>query len=533
MSTRSRRSVLLVAIGIGLTGVAAAPPARAQSPDAVLATADLKSVADAFVSSAQPDRNFGGENRLWVGDRPGYGATRTAVRWDHTDLDKDRAVTDAEVRLYLSQAGPSGDPGRDIVLFRIDGGWDEGNIAWNRWPSVRSDRLAVTRVGGGSGWQSFRSAELTKRVKAWRLPGWQRAHTANRGLYVQGYETAGSNRGFDAREGSNDPILRLTHVDDVKPPTSALEPLPLYHTTPDRDQPGSSRIALEWDYDDPEPATGVEFFRIYAQLAQGDWQLVADKVERTDATVLGINGGRYKFAIYAVDQAGNIEVPGPAEAETLVDLTPPYVSIEALPEWSGAAIQVAWSGKDYPEGPGLEPSGIATYDAFYAIDGGPWLTLALGTTARTAVLDAPYDGATYTFMARASDRAGNFQPIGEAQTVTRIDRRPPTVTMQRIAGGEDGLFTVRWEGDDHGGSGVTTYDVQYRVDSGPWMNWVLATRDLERIFQGERPHFYAFRARARDAAGNEAPWPAEPLLRVAIVGPGDLPNTVQLPWAAR
>ena len=31
----------------------------------------------------------------------------------------------------------------------------------------------------------------------------------------------------------------------------------------------------------------------------------------------------------------------------------------------------------------------------------------------------------------------------------------------------------------------------------------------------------------------ESAWPTQPLLYVAVVGPGDLPNTVNLPWAAR
>lgn len=524
----------LAVVFIAALGLAAASvPVRAADPDIVLATADLKSNADAWVSSARPDQNFGGDSRLWVGDRPGYGATRSVVRWDMSDLAKDRAVTEAETRLHLSDAAPAADPGRDIVLFRIEGGWEEGSVSWNRWPSTRSDRVAITRIGTGSGWQAFRSAELTRLVKAWRLPSWQKARVVNRGLYVQGYETAGSNRGFDAREASNDPILRLTHVEDVKPPTSRLKALPPYHVKPDGDHPTSSPIELEWDYDDPEPATGVAYFRIYSQLAQDEWMLVADKVERTDATVLGINGGRYRFAVYAVDQADNVEVPGPAEAETLVDLTPPYVTVEAMPEWSGTGIQVAWSGKDYPEGPGLEPSGLAKYDVFYAIEGGAWAPLLLGTTERSTVLRDAFDGLTYTFMARAIDRAGNFQPIGDTQATTRIDSRPPTVTMERVAGSGEGLFTVRWNGDDHGGSGVTTYDVQYKEDGGPWRDWVMSTRDRERLFQGERPHFYSFRARARDAAGNEGPWPTASLLTVAVVGPGDLPNVIALPRAER
>lgn len=510
-----------------------ATTARAADPDVVLETAELRPEADAFVSSAQPDRNYGGDSRLWVGQRAGYGAVRSVVRWRMRDLDLARAVTEAEVRLNAAEAGPSGDPGRDIVLFRIDGSWDEGDIAWSRWPSIGGGRVATARLGTGTGWQSFRSDDLTKLVKGWRLPSWHRGHHSNRGLFVQGFEADGSYRAFGSRESGSKPELRLTHVADVKPPTSTLHPIPPYHTTPDRDQPGSSRIELSWTYGDPEPATGVRFFRVYAQQGSGDWRLVADNVERTDAHMLGVNGGRFRFAVYAVDHANNVELPGPAEVETLVDLTPPLVSVDPLPAWSGRRIQVTWSGKDFPEGDGLEPSGLATYDVFYAIEGGAWAPLLLGTTARSAVVEDAFDGLSYSFRARAIDRAGNMQPVDGAQAVTRVDARPPAVAMSRVTGIEQGIFTVRWEGDDHGGSGVATYDVQYRVDGGPWRDWVVGTRDLERIFQGERPRFYDFRARARDVAGNEGPWPAEPLLRVAVVGPGDLPHVVDLPWAGR
>jgi hypothetical protein len=63
-------------------------------------------------------------------------------------------------------------------------------------------------------------------------------------------------------------------------------------------------------------------------------------------------------------------------------------------------------------------------------------------------------------------------------------------------------FTVSWDGNDGSGSGIATYDVQYRAGSAAWINWLLGTTQETASFSGNASGTYSFRVRARDKAGN-------------------------------
>jgi hypothetical protein len=64
-------------------------------------------------------------------------------------------------------------------------------------------------------------------------------------------------------------------------------------------------------------------------------------------------------------------------------------------------------------------------------------------------------------------------------------------------------FTVSWTGDDHDGSGIVSYDVQYRVDGGEWFDWLTdVPHESSEFTGGENGRMYEFRARGEDRAGN-------------------------------
>lgn len=77
---------------------------------------------------------------------------------------------------------------------------------------------------------------------------------------------------------------------------------------------------------------------------------------------------------------------------------------------------------------------------------------------------------------------------------------------------------VRWAGkDDPKGSGLASYDVQYRIiPQGSWTDWKSATADLQATFEGLDGYTYGFRSRARDAAGNVEAWSEEPDAYTAV-----------------
>lgn len=84
-----------------------------------------------------------------------------------------------------------------------------------------------------------------------------------------------------------------------------------------------------------------------------------------------------------------------------------------------------------------------------------------------------------------------------------IDRTPPAarVTPLTAVSGQN-VFLVRWTASDDV-SGVDCTNVQVRDGAGGgWADWFGCTKLGFALFQGQDGHTYAFRARARDVAGN-------------------------------
>lgn len=83
------------------------------------------------------------------------------------------------------------------------------------------------------------------------------------------------------------------------------------------------------------------------------------------------------------------------------------------------------------------------------------------------------------------------------------DTETPVVTVDSLPAFEGRDFTVSWSGKDPGGSGIASYDVQYRVEGGDWADWLVDVTFSSAVFAaGQNGKFYEFRARGEDRAGN-------------------------------
>ncbi|MBV9291038.1 MAG: hypothetical protein JO222_01215, partial [Frankiales bacterium] len=76
---------------------------------------------------------------------------------------------------------------------------------------------------------------------------------------------------------------------------------------------------------------------------------------------------------------------------------------------------------------------------------------------------------------------------------------------------------VHWHATDDN-TGVASYDVQRRTDSGHWKSWHRRTSARSAAWQGKRQHRYCFRARARDHAGNVGSYSAPTCVRIPAHG---------------
>ncbi len=71
-------------------------------------------------------------------------------------------------------------------------------------------------------------------------------------------------------------------------------------------------------------------------------------------------------------------------------------------------------------------------------------------------------------------------------------------------------FTVRWCGIDGAtGTGILNYDVQYRINGGEWVDWLVDTTSTSAGFNGTSGNRFDFRVRATDNAGNVGAYTAD------------------------
>lgn len=198
------------------------------------------------------------------------------------------------------------------------------------------------------------------------------------------------------------------------------------------------------------------------------------------------------------------------------DNTPPFASVNPLPTWSRDTFQVSWSGQDNPGG-----SGIAFYDVQYRVNGGNWNDWRMRTTQTSSTFSGGVNNAFYEFRARAVDKAGNQQGWTGAQANTRVDTAPPTTFMAGLPQyTTSSSFSIGWSGNDGAGSGIVSYDVQGRLDGGPWQTILQNTQQTSHLVTGlTNGAFVEFRTRARDAAGNVQPFPGPQAATTVVLEP--------------
>jgi hypothetical protein len=199
------------------------------------------------------------------------------------------------------------------------------------------------------------------------------------------------------------------------------------------------------------------------------------------------------------------------------DTLPPTASVTALPAYSPGSFEVRWSGTDTAPN-GCTPSGIASYDVQYRVNGGSWVAWKQETTTTSGTIQSGTNGSLYEFRARAVDEVGNVQPFGSVQTSTRVDTVPPSAAVQPLNQYTfSSSFSVQWTGSDNL-SGIDTYDVQWRMVGDVWRTLVENTAQTTFQFTGAQNEVtYEFRARARDQAGNVQAYSDQAQARTTVV----------------
>ncbi len=186
------------------------------------------------------------------------------------------------------------------------------------------------------------------------------------------------------------------------------------------------------------------------------------------------------------------------------DVQAPTSSMQPLPVQSPATFTVSWSGTD------AGPAGIAGFSVQVKDGpGGAWTNWVAGGPANTSAPYTGIGGRTYYFRSQARDAAGNLEPWpADYDAFTTVEALPPQTSMVALALYSHNGVPVQWSGSDPGSSGVASYDVQVRRDTGGWTDWLMGTTETAALFDGTPGSAYGFRVRAKDKAQNVAAWPA-------------------------
>jgi hypothetical protein len=149
-----QRPALRVAVALACAAVLAGVLASLPNATATNSTSRFAPVADAYVSQARPDRNFGRTRALRVDASPR--SERTFLRFRVAGLPG--SVTEARLRLYAETASQGGFTVRTVVAAT---GWTEDTITYANAPAPGS----VVATSGPVASKTWTSVEVTALVE--------------------------------------------------------------------------------------------------------------------------------------------------------------------------------------------------------------------------------------------------------------------------------------------------------------------------------------------------------------------------------
>ncbi len=192
-------------------------------------------------------------------------------------------------------------------------------------------------------------------------------------------------------------------------------------------------------------------------------------------------------------------------------------------EWSNdETVDVGWSAASDGRG-----SGLAGYSISWTTEPDSVPPAEMTVTDAGATSPPLADGRSWYFHLRSVDNTANWTSGAVHQGPFWIDSTPPDSSVDPLPEVQTtASFVVSWSGDDPGGgSGVASYDVQYRENDGAWVDWLSATTLTSELFGPTSPvpvragQTYSFRCRARDTAGN---------VEAYLGGAGDTSTRIEL-----
>src|SRR5256712_333191 len=248
---------------------------------------------------------------------------------------------------------------------------------------------------------------------------------------------------------------------------------------------GSSRI---WDRQAP---SGVQPWILVTDRIYIDSPIPTDNVTQVSVT--------YPPYSFASDPRSVNMGTSHTESFVMVDKDAPTSAAGALPTYEN--VLTFWVWYTASDGNG---TGVGNITLWYRTGGSAvWVQYAVQPAGNFGqfTFTASSNG-VYEFATTADDLAGNKEVRPSANdTWTTVDTIRPGSHANGLSQYQNrSTFTVSW-GPDVGVTDIVSYTLQYNAGAA-WTNWLVDTTTTTGTFSAGGQGIYAFRAIAKDAAGN-------------------------------
>lgn len=472
------------------------------TPTGVNTTLRINVRKDAFLSSRQPDTNFGSNRELRLGWSSSiYEAMRVVIEFDISTIPRNAVINKAELFIYQVGVTPGGDGAMGYRAQFMRSDWEEGQVTWNNANYLGGDTLPLGNVDSGIGWKT---TEVTSLVKSWYSGA-----RSNYGLLVTGDEVPTSNRmrEFASREqGGSAPyiVVDYTVACDTSAPAATIDPLPAFSL---------GTFPVSWRGTDTAPsgcqASGIAAYDVEYRINGSGWHRWKSQTTATSNSFKNWaeNNDVVELRARAIDHVGNIQAFGNPQATTRIDTEPPSVTVTPLPATTHTRVfTLFWAGAD-------NLSGINHYDVQWRENGGVWEMLLEETKQPSFQITGAQNGVTYEFRVRATDGAGNSDEWPNTpQTFTTISANPVATALPFNPGiikptsPVTTSFVLNWTVAAPAGVPVSSYELYYQYNGGAWQKWqtVSTTQlSLQVPYQqlGAGDGVYGFEVVAIDSTG--------------------------------
>jgi hypothetical protein len=166
-----------------------------ETPNGVNAVVRINTSQDTFLSSRNPNTNYGGDDTLRLGwEANQFDAVRMMIQFDLGGIPSNATINSARLNIYQSQSIPANDSPMGYRAQFVRSSWSESGATWNNANFLGGDPLPLGEIDNRDGWKS---GDVSNLIRAW-LSG---AET-NHGLILTGDEVPSNNRSriFNSRE---------------------------------------------------------------------------------------------------------------------------------------------------------------------------------------------------------------------------------------------------------------------------------------------------------------------------------------------